>query len=167
MKKSDVTRLLQFFEALDILVWIDGGWGVDALLGKQTRDHSDLDIVVQKKDLPKLEQALKERGYSNVQSDDASDWNFVHGDKEGLLIDLHVIEIDENGDGLYGPIERGRKYPAVSLESIGTIDGVKVRCISPEYQVESHDGYELQEKDFHDARLLCERFDIELPKRFW
>ncbi len=166
MKKSDVTRLLQFFEAIDILVWIDGGWGVDALLGKQTRDHSDLDIVVQKKDLPKLTQALKERGYSNVQRDDASVWNFVLGDIDGSLIDFHVIEIDENGDGLYGPLERGHKYPAASLEGVGIIDEVKVRCISPEYQVVSRDGYGLQEKDFHDARLLCERFDIELPKRF-
>ena len=28
-------------------VWIDGGWGVDALLGGQTRDHDDVDLVVE------------------------------------------------------------------------------------------------------------------------
>ncbi len=29
-----------------ILVWLDGGWGVDALLGEQGRPHDDVDVVV-------------------------------------------------------------------------------------------------------------------------
>ena len=27
-------------------VWIAGGWGVDALVGRQTRIHSDLELAV-------------------------------------------------------------------------------------------------------------------------
>lgn len=30
-------------------VWLDGGWGVDALLGRQTRPHDDMDIVIEQK----------------------------------------------------------------------------------------------------------------------
>ena len=26
--------------------WVAGGWGVDALLGEQTREHRDLDILI-------------------------------------------------------------------------------------------------------------------------
>jgi lincosamide nucleotidyltransferase A/C/D/E len=42
----DVTEFYHHMEVLGIKIWIDGGWGVDALLGKQTRTHADLDIVV-------------------------------------------------------------------------------------------------------------------------
>jgi lincosamide nucleotidyltransferase A/C/D/E len=31
----------------DLRVWIDGGWGVDALLGEVTRRHEDVDLVVE------------------------------------------------------------------------------------------------------------------------
>jgi lincosamide nucleotidyltransferase A/C/D/E len=38
--------VLELFESEAIEVWIDGGWGVDALVGRQTRPHEDLDLVV-------------------------------------------------------------------------------------------------------------------------
>ena len=37
---------LDLFDELGIEVWIDGGWGVDALLGECTRPHQDLDIII-------------------------------------------------------------------------------------------------------------------------
>ena len=45
-----------------IRLWIIGGWGVDALLRKQTRTHDDLDVIVQQKDVGKA----NELGYSSV-----------------------------------------------------------------------------------------------------
>lgn len=50
MTEKDVIDLLEKIEQIGIEVWIDGGWGVDALLGRQTRPHNDIDIFVQKKD---------------------------------------------------------------------------------------------------------------------
>lgn len=26
-------------------VWVGGGWGIDALVGRQTRQHRDLDLM--------------------------------------------------------------------------------------------------------------------------
>jgi Aminoglycoside-2''-adenylyltransferase len=40
----DVLDLVQLFDRHQIDLHIDGGWGVDALLGRQTRTHADLDI---------------------------------------------------------------------------------------------------------------------------
>ena len=54
MNEKDVIDLLEKIEQIGIDVWIDGGWGVDALLGRQTRPHNDIDIFVQKKDDQKL-----------------------------------------------------------------------------------------------------------------
>jgi lincosamide nucleotidyltransferase A/C/D/E len=51
---SAVIDIYTKLEKLGIQIWIDGGWAVDALLQKQTREHRDLDIAVQRKDLIKL-----------------------------------------------------------------------------------------------------------------
>ncbi|MGH2481626.1 MAG: nucleotidyltransferase domain-containing protein [Ktedonobacteraceae bacterium] len=52
MSADIVVHLLQLFKQHGISVVIDGGWGVDALLGTQTRVHADLDIALEHKDVP-------------------------------------------------------------------------------------------------------------------
>jgi lincosamide nucleotidyltransferase A/C/D/E len=44
---EDVLDLYSKLDRIGIKIWLDGGWGVDALLCKQTRLHSDLDIIIQ------------------------------------------------------------------------------------------------------------------------
>jgi lincosamide nucleotidyltransferase A/C/D/E len=166
MTAADVISLYTELEDLKIKIWVDGGWGVDALLGEQTRPHQDLDIGVQQKDVPRLRQLLQERGYRDIKLEEARPWNFVLGDQNGREIDLHVIVLDDHGNGLYGPAERGEMYPAASLTGTGSIHGRIVRCISPEWMVRFHSGYRLQEKDFQDVSALCKKFRIELPEAF-
>src|SRR5438876_8784156 len=48
----DVVDFYKTITQLGVDLWIDGGWGVDALLGEQTRPHKDLDIAIQQKDVP-------------------------------------------------------------------------------------------------------------------
>lgn len=36
-----VLDVLAAFDAGGIDYWVDGGWGIDALLGRQTREHRD------------------------------------------------------------------------------------------------------------------------------
>jgi lincosamide nucleotidyltransferase A/C/D/E len=148
---------------LGIEVWIDGGWGVDALLGEQTRPHKDLDIAIQQKDVPALRQLLQARGYTDIKLGDARPWNFVLGDENGREIDAHVIVLDDRGNGIYGPTEKGEMYPAASLTGTGTIERQAVRCISPEWTVMFHSGYDLEDKDFRDVSALCKKFGIDLP----
>lgn len=47
---TDVKQILQFAIDAEIKVFLDGGWGVDALLGYQSRAHNDIDIFVEKND---------------------------------------------------------------------------------------------------------------------
>ena len=166
MTAADVLSLYGELENRGIVIWIDGGWGVDALLGEQTRPHKDLDIAVQQKDVPRLRQLLERRRYKEIKLEEARPWNFVLGDENGREIDFHVIVIDDQGNGLYGPADRGEMYPAASLTGTGSIDGRKVRCISPEWMVKFHSGYELKEKDFRDVSALCQKFGIQLPEAF-
>ncbi len=46
MEATDVLDVLAVLAEDGVPVLLDGGWGVDALLGAQHRDHDDLDLVV-------------------------------------------------------------------------------------------------------------------------
>ena len=166
MTAADVIDLYAQLTDLGIQIWIDGGWGVDALLGEQTRPHGDLDIVIQQKDVPRLRELLEPQGYRDVERDDTSPWNFVLGDDDGREVDVHAIVFDAEGNGLYGPAAKGVYFPAASLSGSGTIDGHAVRCISAEYVIKFHTGYEPHDSDFRDVAALCERFGIDYPDEY-
>lgn len=166
MLSKDALELYDSLERIGVQIWIDGGWGVDALLGEQTRPHKDLDIAIQQKDLPQLRALLGSRGYKDIKTEEARPHNFVLGDGEGREIDIHVIVLDDVGNGIYGPTEEGKMYPAASLTGTGAIQGRQVRCISPEWVVKFHSGYELKEKDLKDVSAICEKFGIEIPEEY-
>jgi lincosamide nucleotidyltransferase A/C/D/E len=160
-------RFYRQMEALGIKIWLDGGWGVDALLGRQTRAHADLDIVVQQKDLRLLVEFLHDRGFRELPRDDSRAWNFVIGDGRGREIDLQVIAIDREGNGVYGPPERKEgMYPAVALQGRGQIEDLSVRCVSPEFQIESHAMHEPDETDCQDVCALADKFGLEIPRSY-
>jgi lincosamide nucleotidyltransferase A/C/D/E len=158
---SDVVELVQLLQQNHIDVCLDGGWGVDALLGEQTRPHADLDIAVQHKDVPRVRVLLEARGYKDVPRDDTRDCNFVLGDDQGRQIDVHSYTFDSAGNHVYGV-----KYPADSLTGSGSVNGYPVRCISPEWMVKFHLGYEFDVNDYRDVRALCQRFGIEMPPEY-
>jgi lincosamide nucleotidyltransferase A/C/D/E len=165
MTSCELTGIYRQMEMLGIESWIDGGWGVDALLEKQTRTHADLDIVVQEKDLAAVVAFLQRRGFYEMPRDDSRPWNFVMGDGKGKEIDLHVIVLDAEGNGLYGPPECGEgMYPADALGGKGTIDRIPVRCISAEFQIRSHTGYALSDKDIKDVTALAQKFGWRVSK---
>ncbi len=158
---EDVVKLVKLFDQNQIAVILDGGWGVDALLGEQTRTHADLDIVIAYDDVPRLRKLLEANGYVDVPRPDTRPVNFVMGDELGHLVDIHTYTLDR----LNHP-EQGLDYPLKSLDGAGSILGYTVRCIDLENMVKFHSGYTLDENDYHDIKALCERFGFELPDGF-
>jgi lincosamide nucleotidyltransferase A/C/D/E len=161
--ESDVASLYQALEARGIKIWIDGGWGVDALLGAQTRPHADLDIVVQERDVVSLRSFLEAEGFRDALQPDTRAWNFVLADNRGRKVDFHVIVLDAEGNGIYGPKQNGQYYPAAALQGRGVVGDVQVRCTSLAYQMINHSGYTLRESDRRDVRALAEKFGLDLP----
>ncbi|SRR6266568_507423 len=159
MDAKEVIALYIECEKNGIKVWIDGGWGVDALLGEQSRPHKDLDIAIASKDVANLQKVLTAKGYKKFRED--SLWNIVFRDDKGYEIDYHAFIFDENEN-----VVGGIMYPTESLTGTGTIGGYTVRCINPKHMVAFHSGYELKEKDFQDVQALCEKFDIALPEEY-
>ena len=166
MTSADVVELYSTLADMGIDIWVDGGWGVDALLGRQTRPHKDLDIAIQAQQVLQFEKFLAAKGYRRIKREIERPFNFVLADNSGREIDVHVISLNEHGDGIYGHQQDGVMYPRDSLTGTGLIDGRVVRCISPQWMVRFHSGYELTEKDYRDVSALCEEFGLALPDEY-
>ena len=145
---------------------VGGGWGVDALLGRQTRPHEDLDLWVPVDQTAALFRVLAARGVDRlVPWPDNRPWNFpVEGGR--LRVDLHFHEPADDDRLHYGAHSGGHLFPRAALDGRGTIAGVGVRCESPEWSLQWHTGYPPRSKDRHDVPLLCDRFALPLPDGF-
>lgn len=148
-----------------ITVWIDGGWGVDALVDRQTRAHSDLDLVIAQGDCPSAAAALADRGYAHDESAEPGlPSRIVLRDPAGHQVDLHPIVVDERGNG-WQPLGGGAwgAYPAEGLTASGTIADREVRCLTPELQLRHHLGYPPDQNGRHDLRLLADHHGLSIP----
>jgi len=162
MTLPDVLAFLDLTDELGVVAWLDGGWGVDALLGEQTRRHEDLDLFVRAGDAATLVQHLELRGFAPVPRDDTTPWNFVYGDAHGREIDLHLFE--RVGDTITYAVDE--VYPASLLDGYGMVGGRTVRCIAPDWEVRFHTGYPVDEQDWQDVSALCARFGIPVPQDY-
>jgi lincosamide nucleotidyltransferase A/C/D/E len=163
MTEAEVVEILDRLEVAGVEAWVDGGWGVDALLGYASRRHADLDLVVRRDDLGTARRALGEVGYVHA-ADEAPGLpaRLVLRDREGRQVDFHPVEFDASGDA-WQDLGDGRhgRYPAGGLRAVGSIGGRRVRCLTPELQLAHHQGYELPEHERLDVELLAERFRLE------
>jgi lincosamide nucleotidyltransferase A/C/D/E len=163
MTSSDLLDLLGLLKKASIEFWLDGGWGVDALLGEQTRLHRDVDIIVRVSDVPKLMSLLRGRNFAIKEG--APPDSFVLEDGGRLEVDVHAVMFDHDGNGVYR-MQNGEDwiYPAEGFAGQGHIGETEVRCLTPAAQVLCHAyGYEPVGKDLHDMGHLRERFGVELP----
>jgi lincosamide nucleotidyltransferase A/C/D/E len=145
-----------------IVVWVDGGWGVDALLGEQTREHADLDLAVDERDLAALRAVLEARGYAC----DGTGWNVVMTDARGRVVDIHAFHVDERGDAVLGDPAEGNAYPAGALTGAGALGGFRVRCVAAPFVLGFRNAFPPRDVDRADVDALCARFGLETPSRF-
>lgn len=163
MDPSAVRTLVAQLDEAGVPVWLDGGWGVDALLRRQTRAHHDLDIIVRVSDVPALLAAREAIGFA--VRDGSIPHSFVLANPAGLQLDVHSVTVLEGGIAVHR-MENGQDwvFPPDALSGMGTVDGASVRCLSPDTQVRCHaQGYRPTEKDFQDMEQLRVAFGVILP----
>lgn len=163
MDAKSVLRILAALEAAGVGAVVDGGWGVDALLGEESREHGDLDLIAASGEAEAIRTALAALGYRPAR--DSSETNFVLADDEGREVDVHLVGFDERGVGSFRfPDGRVWPFPPAALAAKGTIGGKEFRCLSADAQVQCHgQGYPPSEKDLADMERLQERFGVVLP----
>lgn len=181
MRAEEVVALYTLLTGQGVRVWVDGGWGIDALLGEQTRPHKDLDALVPLDDLGTLANALAARGFTPKEIWGENRWvahpvrlpvigregrgtsavatAFVVRDGARHELDIHVLTLDGRGYGIPA-WDADVTYPPDALAGRGVIAGTPVRCLSARMQMATHTGYVLQAKDLQDLRLLHERFEV-------
>jgi lincosamide nucleotidyltransferase A/C/D/E len=161
MTAEDVLEIVTALEKAGVAVWLDGGWAVDALLGSQTRQHDDLDVVVDLGKVDAIERELGRRGFAVAV--DELPTRLEMKDERGRCIDLHTVTFDEEGGGTQMQ-QSGKvfRYPPECFCGMGEVGGQTVRCLAAEVQAECHYGYQPDEKDRHDMRLLHRHFGIAL-----
>ena len=167
MTDSDVIEVVGRLEEAGLNIWLDGGWGVDALLGGQTRPHDDLDVVAELSALDEIVALLAPLGFRPRV--DERPTRLVVTAADDRRIDFHPIVLDAHGNGKQigaGPNGGDAVYPANGLKGTGTVSGHAVRCVTPKLLLLHHTGYEPQEKDRHNVQALCERFGLPVPRSY-
>lgn len=112
MREEDAAELLDALAERGIDVRLDGGWGVDALLGRQTREHNDLDLFSERRDEDALVALLRERGFAPVGRAFTTEAHTAWADDEDREVDLHVFERAADGSLLF----EGEAYPASTFD---------------------------------------------------
>jgi lincosamide nucleotidyltransferase A/C/D/E len=145
-----------------LAVWLDGGWGVDSLLGEQTREHDDLDLVLALDASDAATGVLATLGYR--PSEDERPTRLVLRDGDGRQIDIHTVIFDDGGGGVQKlPGGRSYRYPPAGFTGRGEVAGRPVPCMTAEVQIACHLGYPPTDKDRRDVAALARRFALPMP----
>jgi lincosamide nucleotidyltransferase A/C/D/E len=163
MRERDVLWILEALEGAGVPCVVGGGWGVDALVGHQTRRHHDLDLVLLEfdQDEPQARSALGLLGFRQVLHWHASTrWmpsRSVMDDGAGRCIDLVNLESAQVATML-GHRDPVGDLPAddghSSLFVSGMVGGRLVVCLSAEAQLLLHTRFDLRTHHKRDANLL-------------
>jgi len=166
MTAADVTTIADLLESACIRYWIDGGWGVDVLLCRQTREHDDLDLVIDIAQWESVKLELTAMGFGI--SEDEFPTRIVMSDGFGHRIDFHPVTFDDEGGGIQQLQQKDKlyRYPSEGFKARGRLAGRVLPCISADVQMECHLGYEPDKKDLHDVRLLHECLHVELRGKY-
>lgn len=159
---AQAVDLVQALEGAGVRYWVIGGWGVDALLGRETRAHKDFDILAVRDDLARLRGMLEHERLTVSHIWKESRWiedvgepwptAFVAEDAIGRAIDVHLI-----GAVSGGTVVQHYDNPwsfSEPFEASGTIAGRRIPCVSAATQIRMHVGYALPDEQQLDLDLL-------------
>ena len=148
MTAERASETLGALERAGVAVCCMGGWGVDALVGEQTRKHRDLDLIVEREGRDAALAALTGLGYRiwyEHSSDSFLGDRVVVRDRAMRVVDLHPVDYEKT---------------ELSIVS-GSIDGHPVKCLSAEQQVHAHEQF--RKRLPHERR--SQRSNAEVARR--
>ena len=153
---SEVLAVLAAIRSVGCRFWLEGGWGVDALVGHQTRPHRDVDVDLDAAREAAVLERLEELGYAIE-----TDWRPTRVELVAPgrgWVDLHPLAIDDHGNARQAALGGGwHEFPR-SWFTTGRLGGVSVPCVSLQAQRAFHEGYEPRQVDLLDLAQL-ERLD--------
>lgn len=152
IEEKDLFFVLDILDGIGMNYWLDGGWGVDVLVGKQNRRHRDIDINFDHNFTDKLLKKLISLGYETVV-----DWMPVRMElshKDYGYLDIHPFILNEDGSAKQANLEGGFYYFKRDFFTKVIYKNREIKCVSKKAQLLFHSGYELREVDFIDIKNL-------------
>ncbi|MFD7156462.1 nucleotidyltransferase domain-containing protein [Kribbella sp. NPDC059898] len=161
MPPETARTLIESLQRNGVDACVGGGWAVDALVGRQTRTHADLDLWVDATDFEPLVATFATEGVDRLHPWPGDrPWNFVLHDGTTRRVDLHLYERLPDDRLHYGSVNTPFLFTPEDLSGRGEIAALPVRCEHPDFALQNHTGYPLREVDHHDIAILRERFNL-------
>jgi hypothetical protein len=119
--------------------WVAGGWAVDFLVGRVTREHRDVDIVIWAADGSAATGALRDAGFM-LQPVRAPE--LIHFERKGVPVTLSFIEREADGTLVTPGKWRDWPWPPDSLSAPpGRIGSLTIPIVSLASQIETKSNY--------------------------
>jgi lincosamide nucleotidyltransferase A/C/D/E len=153
--------------------WVTGGWGIDVLVGCQTRRHADLDFALDsfQENLPKAAEVLRRLGYQRKTPLSGALWfpdADVYEDDRGHHMEVHSISwnvlsmaevlLDPTRKleaGVNAPRNRATARQLDQCTAEGILEGVSIPTLSAAAQKLFHLGYQpLRPEDVHFEEVI-------------
>ncbi len=173
MTAEKLIEIYSGLESLSVRPILDGGWGVDALLGTETRAHKDVDLIITKNDLQKVKDHLLLQGFTDC-TEDGVWWHFFM-ESNDATIDFIVVQPEKSGGAYLGPRENNMFFPEEAFNGTGRVLGKEVRCLPANYRIRSltkdfgvvvKNNYQISAQDCQDMIALCKKFNIDIPSDY-
>ncbi len=161
-----IHRVVNVLSAADVGVWLFGGWGLDATIGRITRSHGDIEFWVERSNAARSKAALVGAGSTPLATQPPEEsCEFVWDS-----VDFSTAYFDRRADGTFAQ-PQGRfsdwVFPPDSFgEEAGVLNGVTVPVMSvagmlamkEQFPMLRHGG-PWREKDIGDVAVLRELLD--------
>ena len=98
VNESDAIEIISLFQSKGIGIYLDGGWGIDALVGFESRAHNDIDIFIEQQNKDYAVKLLKKYGYSEKVMEYTTLNHTVWQDDKERILDLHIFSFNSEDD---------------------------------------------------------------------
>ena len=151
MTSAEVLAVIEWLEHCGAVYQVNGGWAVDALVGRQTRVHRDLDVFLDETAVPRLVDWLTERGYTREADELPGRVELRRGEH---AVDVHPMTVDAEGNG----VQRGSGDVVFVHQAAdrtrARVAGRPVTVARVERLIELRRRYRHRDVDAHDLAQL-------------
>ena len=155
-----IAEIRDAMAAAGVLWWLFGGWGLDARIGRVTRDHHDLEFWIHHQDAQPTREALAARGFTLTTT--AHPEESQEFEKDGVrLSSAFLYQVGSDTPECAGRWSDWRFPPNSFDASPGRLGELEVPAMSAEGMLAMKEqfrflrnGKPLRDKDLRDIELL-------------
>ena len=137
-------------------LWLRGGWAIDFLLGKVTREHSDIDLVTLIQYREELERAMVSAGFKKIPIS-MLQTDFIKGEIDVSFVFVRIsVEGKIIGNGFPDWEWRNDSLPIQKYD----LKGISINVLNPYQLLEEKKVYEkgtgrkLRPKDIESMKVI-------------